>query len=173
MARQLYVFFSGRNYKLLKHLSSWNPPNHSHWRPDDWAIFFFGRNYAPAKRLYLFLFSGRNYHSYRWPYNCTFFFQVIIMNPLKYLSSWNPPNRSHWRPDDWAFFFRRIYEPAKRLYLYFFQVVIIIPTNGHRWLDLFFSGRYYKSAKISKLKEPPNHSHWCPARQLSPFFSWT
>ncbi len=33
-------FFSGRNCEPPKHPSSWNPPKHSHWWPDDWAYFF-------------------------------------------------------------------------------------------------------------------------------------
>ncbi len=30
-------------------------------------------------RRLLWMSVGRNYHSYRWPYDCTFFFQVVII----------------------------------------------------------------------------------------------
>jgi hypothetical protein len=36
-----------------KHPSSWNPPNHSHWRPDDWAFFRSGCNYEPGGTAHL------------------------------------------------------------------------------------------------------------------------
>ena len=82
------------------------------------------------------------------------------------------------------FFSGRIYEPARRLY-FFFQVVIIIPTDGHRQPDLFFSGRNYDPAETSELVEPPqpfplttrrlnlfcsSGSNYEPARRLYLFF---
>ncbi len=51
------VFFFGRNYESPKHPSSWNPPKHSHWWPDDWANFFSERNYALFSRNCYLLIS--------------------------------------------------------------------------------------------------------------------
>ncbi len=83
-------------------------------------------------RRLLWTSIGRNYHSYWWPYDCMFFFQVVIIFVLvlvpidlihfehpKCISSTliktNPPKHSHWRPDDWAYFF------SKRNYALFLQ----------------------------------------------------
>ena len=145
-----------------KHPSSWNPPNHSHWRPDDWTFFSSRSNYEPTRRLYFFL--GSNYHSYQRPDNCMFYiFQAVIVNSSKHPSSWNPPNHSHWRPDNWAIFFSgRNYAPAKQLYLFHFQVVIIIPTKGQTTVRFFFQVLIMNQPKHPSSRNPPKHSHWRP-----------
>ncbi len=81
--------------------------------------FFSGRIYEPARRLYLFfqvvVIIPTDGHR-----RLDLFFQVVIMNPPKHPSLWNPPNHSHWRPDNWTFFSGSNYEPARQLYLFFF-----------------------------------------------------
>ncbi len=180
-----------------KHPSSWNPPNHSHWRPDDWA-FFFWSNYEPVRQLYFFL--GCNYHSYRQPDDCTFFFQVVFVNMPKHPSLWWDHNRisptdgqttvvffsgCNYEPAEtselveppqtFPLMARRLslfsgsnYEPARRLYLFYFKVIIISPTKGQTTAH-FFSGCNYEPAKTSELVEPPQPFP-LTARQLSLFF---
>ncbi len=160
-------FFSGHNFEPAETSELVEPPQPFSLTAR-WLSFFSGRNYAPARRLYFF-FSGRNYHSYRWPDDSTLFFSGCNYEPQKYPSSWNPPNHSHWRPDNWAFFSRRNYAPAKWLYLFYFQVVIFIPTEGQTTVCFFFSGCNYEPAKTSELVEPPQ-TFPLLARRLSLFF---
>ncbi len=46
------------------------------WNPVQPLNFPFS---AFCRRRLLWTSVGRNYHSYQWPYDCTFFFQVIII----------------------------------------------------------------------------------------------
>jgi hypothetical protein len=138
-----------------KHPSSWNPPKHSH------CPFFFWRNYEPARQLFLFYFQVVIIIPTNHQMTASFFFQVVIMNPQKHPSSWNPPKHSHWRSDDWTFFFWTYYEPVRQLYL-FFQVVIIIPTNGQMTVPFFFQVVIMNPPKHPSSWNPPKHSHWWP-----------
>ncbi len=98
-----------------------------------------------------------------------FVFQVVIMNPLKHPSSWNPPKHSHWWPDDSTFFFRT--------YLWTRQTTVIFFSgrNYHSYWrsqttgPFFFSGRNYEPAKTSELVEPPQPFP-LTARRLNLFF---
>ncbi len=100
-------FFSGHNYEPAETSKLVEPPQTFPLTARRLNLFVFGRIYEPARQLYFF--SGRNYHSYRRPQMTgPFSFQVVIMNPLKHPSSWNPPNHSHWWPDNWTFFSQEV-----------------------------------------------------------------
>jgi hypothetical protein len=52
---------------------------------------FSGRNYAPAKQLYLIYFQVIIIIPTKGQMTVCFLFQVVIMNPPKHPSSWKPP----------------------------------------------------------------------------------
>ncbi len=183
-ARQLYVFsFQVIIMNPSKHQSLWNPPKHSHWRPDDWA-FFSGCNYEPTRWLYLF-YSGCNYESYRGPDNCTFFFSGCNYEPTKTSELVEPPQPFPLTARRLSLFFtRRNYEPARRLYLFVFQVVIIIPINGQTTVHFFFQVVIMNRWNIRARGTPPtiptdgqtteplffSRRYYAPAKRLYLFY---
>ncbi len=184
-SKKLYVFFfSGRNYKLPKHPSSWNPPKHSHWWPYDWAYFFPNviMHYFCEIATYQFLSAS-----------------TLCIHPhvsgtehmgfLKARHSWEPGSQKSdicvrtkvipklgktwisvsghetWS-NHWIFPFPPFAEGVccERL-----LDVIVIPTNSHTTVcffpkncTFFFSGRNYEPPKHPSLWNPPKHSHWWP-----------
>jgi hypothetical protein len=111
-----------------------------------------------------FFFSGRNYHSYQRPQTTVpFFISGRNYEPAESSELVEPPQTFPLMARRLNLFLPDVIMNLPDDCTFFFQVVIIIPTNGQMTVP-FFSGRNYEPTKTSELVESP-------ARQLYLFFS--
>ncbi len=85
-----------------------------------------------------FFVSGCNYQSYQGPDDCTFFFLGRNYEPAETSDLGTPPTIPTDGQTTEPFSSGRNYEPARHWYLFFFQVVIIIPTDSQMTVRFFF-----------------------------------
>jgi hypothetical protein len=153
-------FFSGRNYEPAETSELVEPPQPFPLTARQLSLFFSGRNYEPARHLYLFSFQVVIIIPTDGQTTVHFFFQVVIMNCQNIHARGPPPTiPTDGQMTEPLFFSERNYAPAKQLYLFYFQVVIIIPTKGQTTVHFFFQVVIMNLPKHPSSWNPPKHSH--------------